>query len=61
MEASDFVVTIQNRQVYFVTCIEEIAYRKGFVGKEQLYLLAQSLMSTEYGKYLMQIYEEKNP
>ena len=55
LEANNFVQAVQKRQGLYIACIEEIAYRKGFIGKEQLYMLAQPLMSTEYGKYLMTI------
>ena len=52
LEASEFVSSIQNRQGLFVSCIEEIAYKKGFITKEELLKLAEPLMKTEYGKYL---------
>lgn len=57
-EASQFVNIIQKRQGLYVSCIEEIAFRKGFITKEQLLDLAQPLMKTEYGRYLMAIAEE---
>jgi len=53
LEASNFVQTVQKRQGLYVACIEEIAYRNGFISKEQLHALAEPLMKTEYGKYLM--------
>lgn len=59
LEAARFVSVIQSRQGLAVSCIEEIAYRKGYIDKAQLLRLAQPLMKTEYGKYLMQIAEEK--
>jgi len=55
LEASNFVQTIQKRQGLYVACIEEIAYRNGFITKEQLRALAEPLLKTEYGKYLMSI------
>ncbi|MBV7272245.1 glucose-1-phosphate thymidylyltransferase RfbA [Clostridiaceae bacterium UIB06] len=55
LEANNFVQAVQKRQGLYIACIEEIAYRKGFIGKEQLHLLAQPLMTTEYGRYLMTI------
>jgi glucose-1-phosphate thymidylyltransferase len=42
---------------FYISCIEEIAYRKGFIDKEQLIKLAQPMINTEYGKYLMEIVE----
>jgi glucose-1-phosphate thymidylyltransferase len=59
LEASNFVEAIQTRQGLYVACIEEIAYRKGFITKEQLKTLAEPLLKTEYGKYILQIAEEK--
>lgn len=52
LEASNFVEAVQSRQGLFIACIEEIAYRKGFIDKEQLLELSAPLMKTEYGKYL---------
>lgn len=57
-EASQFVNIIQKRQGLYVSCIEEIAYRRGFINREQLLQLAQPLMKTEYGQYLQTIAEE---
>lgn len=56
-EASQFVNIIQKRQAVYVSCIEEIAYRRGFIDKEQLLRLAEPLMKTEYGQYLKEIAE----
>ncbi|MGO5050672.1 glucose-1-phosphate thymidylyltransferase RfbA [Dysosmobacter sp. Sow4_B12] len=58
-EASQFVNIIQKRQGLYVSCIEEIAYRRGFIDKAQLLELAKPLMKTEYGQYLIAIAEEK--
>ncbi|WP_201714411.1 glucose-1-phosphate thymidylyltransferase RfbA [Rossellomorea arthrocnemi] len=57
LEASNFVEAVQNRQGLFISCIEEIAYRKGFISKEQLLNLAEPLLKTDYGKYLVRIAE----
>lgn len=59
LEASNFVATIQNRQGFRVSCIEEIAWRKGWIDVEQLYHLGEQLGKTEYGKYLMELAESK--
>jgi glucose-1-phosphate thymidylyltransferase len=55
LEASNFVEAIQKRQGLYIACIEEIAYRKGYITKEQLLNLAQPLLKTEYGKYLEEV------
>ena len=59
-EASQFVNIIQKRQGLYVSCIEEIAYRRGFIDREQLLRLAGELMKTEYGEYLKTVAEERN-
>lgn len=58
-EASDFVAIMQKRQGYYVSSIEEIAYRKGYINKQQLYRLAEPLRKTEYGQYLLRVPEER--
>ena len=55
LEASNFVEAIQKRQGLYIACIEEIAYRKGYVTKEQLLKFAKPLMKTDYGKYLVEV------
>ncbi len=55
LEASNFVDTIQKRQGLYIACLEEIAYRKGYITKEKLIELAQPMMKTEYGKYILDI------
>lgn len=56
-EASQFVSIIQKRQGLYVSCIEEIAYHRGFIDKSQLLRLAEPLQKTEYGQYLQAIAE----
>ena len=58
-EASNFVRTIQKRQGLYVSCVEEIAYRMGYIDKDQLIKLAQSTLKTEYGQYLLAIANER--
>ncbi|MCR4727474.1 MAG: glucose-1-phosphate thymidylyltransferase RfbA [Lachnospiraceae bacterium] len=55
LEAANYVATIQKRQGLYVSCIEEIAYKRGFITKDQLMKLAEPLMKTEYGKYLVEV------
>ena len=57
LDAANFVAAFQKRQGLYISCIEEIAYRRGFIDKEQLLKLAQPLMKTEYGKYLVEVAE----
>lgn len=58
LDASQFVRVIEERQGLKVACIEEIAYRMGFIDKKQLVALAQPLIKNDYGKYLMRIVGE---
>ena len=55
LDAADFVAACQKRQGLYISCIEEIAYKRGFIGREQLVALAQPLLKTDYGKYLIEI------
>lgn len=57
LDAADFVAAFQKRQGLYISCIEEIAYKRGYIDKEQLLKLAEPLMKTEYGKYLKYIAE----
>ncbi|HAE45562.1 MAG TPA: glucose-1-phosphate thymidylyltransferase [Lachnospiraceae bacterium] len=57
LDAADFVAAFQKRQGMYISCIEEIAFRRGFIDAEQLKKLAQPLMKTHYGQYLMDIAE----
>lgn len=58
IEASNFVETIQKRQGMYVACIEEIAYRRKFITRDQLLKLAEPLAKTDYGKYMIQCANE---
>ena len=57
LAAADFVSAFQKRQGLYISCIEEIAYKRGFISKEQLLKLAQPLLKTEYGQYLVEVAE----
>lgn len=55
LQAAEFVETIQERQGFYVSCIEEIAWRRGFITTEQLLELGEELYMTDYGQYLIEI------
>lgn len=55
MDAANFVEAVQTRQGLYIACLEEIAYRKGFIDKKQLIATAERLSKTEYGQYLYQV------
>ena len=59
MQASQFVQVIEQRQGIKIACIEEIAYRQGFISREQLQTLAKPLLKSGYGQYLEKIIEQK--
>jgi glucose-1-phosphate thymidylyltransferase len=63
LEASTFIETIEKRQGLKISCVEEIAYRMGYIGREQLEMLAEPLKKNGYGKYIQQIAKigESNP
>lgn len=58
LDASNYVEAVQTRQGLYVACLEEIAYRKGYITNEQLLELAKPLLKTEYGQYLVKIANE---
>ena len=55
LEAANFVQTVQKRQGFYIACIEEIAYQKGWIGEEEVRELAKVMMKTKYGKYLVEL------
>lgn len=57
LQASNYIQTIEQRQGLKISCIEEIAYKRGFISKNQLLKLAEPLLKSQYGKYLMNIAE----
>jgi glucose-1-phosphate thymidylyltransferase len=58
LSASSFIETIEKRQGYKVACVEEIAFRNGWIDREKLFKLAKHLLKSDYGNYLMEIGEE---
>ena len=57
LDAADFVSAFQKRQGLYISCIEEIAYKKGFITRDQLIEMAQPLLKTAYGRYLLEVAE----
>ncbi len=59
LKAAEFVKAVQDRQGFYISCVEEIAWRRGFITTEQLVALGEELKMTEYGQYLLSIAEEE--
>lgn len=59
-EASGFIETVEKRQNLKVACLEEVAYRMGYIDKNQVYKLAQPLKKNDYGQYLLRLIQEDN-
>ncbi len=57
LKAAEFVRTIQDMQGFYISCPEEIAWRRGFISTEQLLALGEELKMTEYGQYLISLSE----
>ncbi len=55
LDASNYVASIQKRQGLYISCIEEIAFKKGYINKEQLLKLAEPMLKTEYGRYMADV------
>jgi glucose-1-phosphate thymidylyltransferase len=55
LDAANFVAAFQKRQGLYISCIEEIAYKRGFIDRDQLLKLAEPLLKTDYGKYLVEV------
>lgn len=55
LKAAEYVEAVESRQGYYIACIEEIAYRRGFIGAARLHELGESMCKTDYGKYLISI------
>lgn len=60
LKAAEFVEAVQDRQGFYISCIEEIAWRRGFISTEKLLEIGESLKMTDYGQYLIKLAREKN-
>ena len=59
LKASQFVEAVQARQGFYISCIEEIAWRRGFITAQQLREIGESLKMTDYGQYLLSLVREE--
>ena len=59
LKAAEYVETVQSRQGFYISCLEEIAWRRGFISRAQLQTLGEELKMTEYGQYLLSISREE--
>lgn len=60
LRAAAYVEAIQERQGFLLACLEEISFKMGYIGAEQLKEMASDMLKNDYGKYLMEVYEEAN-
>ena len=58
LKAAEYVEAVQSRQGFYISCIEEIAWRRGFISTEQLKTLGEDLRMTAYGQYLLALARE---
>lgn len=59
LKASEYVEAIQSRQGFYISCLEEIAWRRNFISSEQLRSIGESLKMTDYGKYILSLLNDK--
>ena len=59
-QAASFIQTLEERQGFKVACVEEIAYRNGYINAEQLEALARPLAKSTYGKYLLNLLKQED-
>ena len=59
LKAAEYVEAVQSRQGFYISCIEEIAWRRGFIGTEQLRKIGEGLKMTDYGQYLLSLTEKE--
>lgn len=60
LKAAEYVEAVQSRQGFYIACLEEIAWRRGFISEEQLKEVGESLKMTEYGQYILSLLDEIN-
>ncbi len=60
LKAAEYVEAIQSRQGFYIACLEEIAWRRGFISRDQLKAIGNSLYMTDYGQYILSLVEEEN-
>lgn len=58
LKAAEYVEAVQSRQGFYVACLEEIAWRRGLINKEQLKTIGETLKMTDYGQYILSLIEE---
>jgi glucose-1-phosphate thymidylyltransferase len=58
LKAAEYVEAVQSRQGFYISCIEEIAWRRGFISTEQLKRIGESLKMTDYGQYILSLVDE---
>jgi glucose-1-phosphate thymidylyltransferase len=58
LNASQYVEAVQSRQGFYISCLEEIAWRRGFINSSQLKSVGESLKMTEYGQYILSLLDE---
>jgi len=59
LEAANFVDAVQTRQGLYIACVEEIAYNKGYINKDELQMMGERLQATDYGKYILRLCEQR--
>jgi glucose-1-phosphate thymidylyltransferase len=61
LKAAEYVEAIQSRQGFYIACLEEIAWRRGFIDSKQLKTIGEELKMTEYGQYILSLLNEQHP
>ena len=60
LKAAEYVEAVQSRQGFYISCLEEIAWRRGMIDAEQLKAIGEELKMTDYGQYILSLYEQEN-